>query len=407
MRQLYRLRKQECVCFVLLLFLTLAVFWLNWAIGASIASPGHLAHELQSPPNSPQEWGIQTWIPMKYRVLFYWIVKGTWSTLFPQSGAIGFYGVFIFWSILLFYASLIAFYFFLRTLDFSRSTSFVGCLLFLASPPVTLAYLHVHTREDPLAYFLVVLAMVAVFKSKVVLVSLISILASLTRETTLIVPLVYLLVSGDSLRRRFLVFAPPVLSTLVLRILLGFVAYNPFFGSIRNIEYPVETVCFLFMTFGVLWLPSFIRLRDMRKQECSPSYAWRVLISSAPVALVLVMGTHVTLARAIENRISFLLFPWIIPLALHWFRANTGRIRTLAASRFYQAFAFFIFTFLSVALIYIQVDKPAFMWHFGAFYNRYWLLLGYVHLLITLTMIVPLWLVTSISRLRKLCVGGI
>jgi hypothetical protein len=183
----------EMSYFIILFILMVSVFSLNCVLNGSIASPLHLARELESPRAAPQDWVLQTQIPMKYRALFSWIVRGTWMSLLPNSGANGFYATYLCWSFVFFYAAVIALYYWLRMLDFDKLLSFLGCILFLGSPPVALAYVWpVHTREDPLAYLLVILGIIAVFRSEVTMVVIISMLGGLTRETTLIVPFVYL-----------------------------------------------------------------------------------------------------------------------------------------------------------------------------------------------------------------------
>lgn len=408
----YPIKKSEFAYFTGLLFLTLILFWFNSFIGGSIANPENLAIVLDSPLQSPHVWGLQTWPVFKYRLLFRWIVQGTWFILFPHDDAVGFYYVYVFYSFIFFYASLVSLYFFLKILDFSESASFAGCLLFLLSPPITLVYMApVYTREDILAYFLVVLLMIAIIKLKPLLISILLVMAGLVRETMHILLPVYLLVSKDSLQRKIWVCIPPFLSTVVLRIVLGYggmsdYIHNPFRWSVVNIQYPFETISFLFITFGVLWLPSLTRLKNALQKDFPPDYAWKSLIKSAPIALVLILGPCIILARPREMRITYLLFPWIIPLALDWFRLNITRIKILLTNKFYWVYILFILTFFSsitMVLVYIRHNNPVLLEHFlGQFYDKYWLVLGFIHLLLTLTIILPLYLTWSKSLSKTL-----
>lgn len=395
------LRRSEFVYLSFLLILILALFWFNSRIDGSIKNPESLAVELESPLHSPQDWGLQTWPVFKFRLLFKWIVKGTWQILFPQGGAIWFYRVYLFYSILFFYATIVTFYLLLKMLNFSSLFSFVGCLLFLASPAVALAYLYpVHTREDPLAYFLVLLGILAIIKSRSLWISAFSVIGQLVRETTLILLAVYLLLSRDSLRKKILVCLPVFLLILFLRIFFsgaGMVCYisNPFTWSKHNIQYPLETVAFLFLTFGFLWLPALVRLKEMWLEGLPSSYAWKGLIRSAPIALIFILGTCLVLARPREMRISFLAFPWVIPFTLDWFRVNIKCLKGVVTQRLY-----WVYTIVILSLLFL-LHNYIFASFYDKFWLKYWLITSFIHLSITLVIVLPLCLRSKGCLLAK------
>jgi hypothetical protein len=293
---------------------------------------------------------------------------------------------------LFFFATLVALYYYLRILEFSKSASFTGCLLFLASPPVTLAYLFpVHTKQAPLVYFLVILGMIAVLKAKPVLLILISVLAGLTKETTLIVPFVYLFFAEGPLRKRLLICLPSVLSVLGIRILLGFETYNPFVDSVRNIQYPVETVTAIFLVFGILWLPGLAKFRNMWKRRFCLTDTWKIVVMSAPICFVLIIGTDILLARAHEIRILFLYFPWMIPLALNWLWTNVSGIKPLLQKWSYWVYTTSVFLVLFPLFVYcIYNAHGVSMWGLGAFYSDPWLIIGSIHLFVTAVVILPI-----------------
>lgn len=398
------LRKSEFVYWGLLLILVLVLFWFNARIGGgSIKNPENLAEALASPLQSPQDWELQTWPVFKFRLLFKWIVKGTWQILFPQGGAIWFYRVYLFYSILFFYATVVTFYLLLKMLKFSNSLSFVGCSLFLISPPAALAYFYpVQTREDPLAYFLVTLGVLAVIKSKSLWVSVLLIIGQLVKETTLILLPVYLLLSRDSLTKKILVCLPVFLLILFFRIFfssagMGVYMENPFICSKRNIQYSLETILFLFLTFSFLWLPALLRLKDMWLEGLSLNYAWKVLIKSAPLALILILGTSLLLACPREMRVSFLAFPWIIPFALDWFRINIKYLKRIIRQRLYWVYTIVILTFLSVGTLVLLNIGNSHSYsknlenYFDPGYDK-WVITTFIHLFITLVVVLPLYL---------------
>ena len=386
------LKKTEIAYFVVLLVLLLLVFGLNAAAGSTITSPRNMATDLASPADSPQDWSIQDWAVVKYRALFRLIVRGTWSALFAPTDAFAFYAVFVGWSFLLFFGTLVALYFYLRALEFDERTSFVGCLLFLASPPVLLAYKYpVYTREDPLAYFLLVVGLIAAFRSRLWLVSVISAAAALTRETTLILPLAYFLSAEESWRKRIFVWVLPIIAFVGIRIVWGLVVGDSFASSILNFQTPGETITFLFCVFGVLWLPYLSGLVARWRKGVFPNHAWKVITLSGPIVFVLVMGATLTIARAREIRISFLLFPWAIPFALDWFRTRSdfflAQIRKLDC----WALTFSALALLAAVTVYLDFAHRDLMTRFLAdFRNGYWLFLGTVHLAAAFAIFFPL-----------------
>jgi hypothetical protein len=386
-----RITKTELVYFAVLFLLLLAVFGLNGIAGGTITSPRNLAIDLASPPDSPQDWNVQDWALVKYRALFRLIVRGTWSTFYTPNDAWGFYVVFVTWSFLFFFCTLVALFFYLRILEFDQRTSFVGCLLFLTAPPVLLAYKYpVYTREDALAYFLLVLGLIAAFRSKSIWVSVISAAAALTRETTLILPLTYFLTAQEPWRKRILVWVLPVLAFVGIRIVWGFVVGNSFESSKLNFQTPGETLAFLFCVFGVLWLPYLLGLRDRWQQGVFANHAWQVLTSSGPIVFILVLVATLAIARAREIRILFLVFPWAIPFALDWFRRNSNYLKAQTGKLSYWLRTLAILGLLSAVVLYFDFAQRAWMTAvFADFRNGYWLVVGTVNLSITLAVFLP------------------
>ncbi|MBI5651231.1 MAG: hypothetical protein HZC40_12430 [Chloroflexi bacterium] len=385
------MRRIEFLFFIVFFFLLVAVFALNIIAPGTITSPAHLAIDFASPPDAPQTWAVADWVPTKYRALFRWIVQGTFALFFTPNDANGFYWAFVFWSFVFFYADLIALYFFLRLLNFAEKFSFAGCLLFLISPPVLLAYKYpVYTREEPLAYLLILLGLIAIIQAKPVWIAILGFFAGLTRETTLILPLTYWLTAHDAWRKKILVMIPPIIAVVGVRVLLGYQTYDPFEGSRYNFETPLQSIAFLFMIFGFLWFAFALRLcKRWRDSNADP--AWRMLIATAPIVTLLALGTHIAFARAREIRISYILFPWVIPLALDWFRANQDRLRAQIRNPIYRASVCAIFATLSIAIFAFHLTQPELMrLHLADFKNGFWLFLLSVHLTASVALFAPL-----------------
>lgn len=380
---------------VSILFLALgAIFWLDAQVTSALSSPSHLATDLGAPPASPQAWTVQHNVPTKYRVLYRWIVQATCAWLCAPDDAPGFYRAFFFWGYIFFAGTLAALYYYLRALDFTARWAFAGGVLFLVSPPVAFAYKYpVFTREDPLAYGLVLLGLLAMFKQNPRGVALAATLGALTRETTLIVPLVYAVAARAPWRVKVGVCAPPLIAALGIRVALGWASYDPFVDSIYNFETPWQTLAFLFCVFGFLWLPYLLQMRALARAPQFASDAWRILGRTAPLILALVLGTHLVLARAREIRIAFLLFPWAIPFALAWFHARRAQLGAWVRRPTTWVLTLAGFGLLTSAVVFTKRAFPGAYGYLADFNNNHWLILGNLHVFVTLVGVVPLlWL---------------
>ena len=387
-----RITKTELVFFVIFFLGLVAVFKFNMIAGGTITSPRDLAEGLASPPDAPQLWSIQDWSTVKYRALFRLIVQGTWSLLAAPNDAWSFYVIFVAWSFIFYYAALVTFYFFLRELNFDSKSSFIGGLLFLILPPVLLAYKYpIYTREDPLAFFLVVLGLLAIFRSNLLAICVIALAAALTRETTLIMPLAFVVAAKQPLWKRLLVGAVPVAALIGIRLAWGNTVPDSLNSSILNFVTPFETIAFLFCAFGALWLPYVSNLIQRWQKADAGNYAWHIIISSAPIVLALVIISTLAISRAREIRITYILFPWAIPLALDWFRRNASYLQSLWAKWSYRIFACGVFGFVALVGIVARLTQPDLMRAYLAdFVNGYWLVLGAIHLSITLAIFLPM-----------------
>jgi hypothetical protein len=392
-------KKIELVYFAVLFLILALIFAFNMWAGGTITSPQTLANDLWAPPDSPQDWQVQNLALVRYRAVFRFIVRGTWSLLFAPSDALAFYATFVTWSFVFFFCAVITFYFYLRTLDFDRRTSFVGGLIFLASAPVLLAYKYpVFTREDPLAYWLVLLGLIAVFQAKPWWMSAIAVIAVLTRETTLIVPLAYFAASDDPWRKKLVVCLPPAFGLMSLRLLWGGEMGNPFESSQLNFLFPWETLAFLFCTFGALWLLYFAGMRE-RWRSATQTRGWKILTRSGPLVLLAVLTSTLVISRAREIRITFILFPWVIAFALDWLKNHSADLRALIARPVFWFFAAIILTTISASVLYLHLTHDAMLRYYLAdFKNGYWLVIGTLNLSALLALLVPLFHRSSLTQ---------
>jgi len=322
-----------------LISLVTSVVYVNlYLTGSSLSSSEALAYELVG---EAKNWPVREWIeqwmwqqesPYKFRILGKWLVWITFHALeTPVMGETAvknlFYQIFIVWGWLWLIATVISLYVYLKWLwqDLARSsawwTATLGSVLFLTAPPILMAFkFPVHTSpNDLLGYFFMVIGMMAIVTRHSFVLCIISSIAVFCRETLLLLPFIYLITSDDKWLKRLLLSSFPVITWVTYRI-VWWEAYVPSTGAYHNLLYPYETLGFLFLIFGGLWLPGLAGFFQFK--TALTLTRWQPLIKSFPMACLLVLGFNLMFARIREIRISFVLFVFILPLALWWVSQN-------------------------------------------------------------------------------------
>lgn len=339
----------------ILVLIALVLFFKHISNSNSLLSSStNLAQLLSSYANRPQDWACGDWACFKYRVLFRWVVSLTCFVLTPNVTPGIFYWVFVFWSFICTCGTILLIYFYLRILGNSCNWSFVGSILFVISFPILFAYNYpIFMREDPLAYLLVVLGMIATIKDRPFLMIIASMFGSLTRETILIIPFVYFVTSQRPIHQKCFYAFMPILGFIAIRLALGYNHYNPLSKGQQfwyNIGHPVETFFFLFLSFGFMWFLALSQWLHWWKRRHDTPHSTNALYKSAPWAFLLILLTNVFMAMVRENRISFLLFPWIIPLATFWLKSNYIYFKNWVLNNDLFPYLFIFIVLLGIAL---------------------------------------------------------
>lgn len=317
----------------LIVVTSIALFYFsNHCLDGYISSPASLARELKSPESQPYRYDLSYEAPFKYRLLFSFIVKATYTSLSVQDDSAFFFYVYKFWSVVFYTTSALAMFWLLCYLGFSGFYSLLGSVIFLSMPPMLLAFtLPVHTREDTLAYTLLFLGLIAMLKKKQGLFLFIALVGAITRETLLLLPLLYFVfVRGISFGRKLIICGLPVLLWLSVRLVWSPETYDVWLGLKWNLANLQQVGGFLLITYNVCWLSFLIHLyfyrQNMHEVADKPvGFFYR----TAPFTVLVVLVT--TFAGGIFNeiRLLYLSAPWIIVLFLDFIRNNTSRFRNI------------------------------------------------------------------------------
>jgi len=338
-----------------LLFVTFFVFLGSISYeGSNLASKKSFAREIQSPVDNLMKWELGNKPPYKYRALFRWIVKGSWTIMFKGNND-RLYHIYIFWNFIFLAGTVFLLNHFLNILGFSQNYSIFGSLLFLACPAIFMAFsLPVHTREDFLGYFLLTLGLIFTVKKKLITMTLVAVLGVFCRETLLILPFYFLFFSDTpKFYKRILIAAIPIIVWVCFRIIYGLESYDYWEGFRWNLENLEQVAGFFFITFGALWLPFFVNLLKL-KTLCREvnNAGFRSLLKASPWVLSLVFVMTFLGGIFNEIRLMFLIFPWVIPLSLLFFRKYYGFIKIYFTQRNYMIFIVILSTFTIYAIIW-------------------------------------------------------
>lgn len=357
---------------ILLAIVSTTFFVSNVLINGSLNHKLNLSGELKSPADSLYQWKISQEAPFKYRVLHRVIVGGIYQILSNDRNNNELF--FTTYRIMAFIFHLLAiciFYYFLSQTHL-KIYSLPGAVIFALLPAMSLAYnVPVHTREDTLAYSILLLGLVSILKNKPAWILAFSILGLLCRETLLLLPFVnlfYNLKQKPWIRLSTAAFC--FLVFFAIRIYFGNSNYNHWEGLRWNIQNLEQVIGFAYITFGFLWLPILTSLIDQ-----SNGIAIIPIITPSRLAVtILILITTFVGGIFNEIRLLNLLAPWIIVLALSYFENSKFKesIQLLLKSRWYIIFiltaAIIAVGFAMVILTNgsILIDKSKYQIPYGA-----------------------------------------
>src|SRR5690606_11452172 len=165
-----------------------------------------------------------------------------------------------------------------------------------------------------LGYASIALTLVLVARDQPVGVAIGGMVGATIRETCLLGVLPYALVSRRPWPQRLLAYAPGGVAWLGVRAAQappGGATYDYVgLSTAPTLEWPGEAALYLFATFGALWAAAALRLFADARPPRHPLLSRRVAL----LALVAVASTGWTMGMIREARITYVLFPFVVPL---------------------------------------------------------------------------------------------
>ncbi|MDP7168954.1 MAG: hypothetical protein QF701_14550 [Nitrospinota bacterium] len=313
------------------LFIAVTFFFIN-NYGGSISNAEETLGHLYSTPDDMFNW--KTSLTQSNRILLRILLHGLYNLFdLPHNPQVFWIFFFLFMLILHIAASCLL-YIFLRVLNFDRRLSLIGTGLVAALPGNMFAYAAlVFTRNDMLAYNLILLGLISIAKEKFYWFLLFGILGLLTREPAGMLFFQYSAnqyylkgLKGIISRKSFLTALVVLCTVITVRIIYH---EEPFdrveAGLYFNISNLTESIVFIFITFGPLW---FIGISGYRLvisgTDANEINEHRYFIlKSAPFMIVITLISAFLLAHVREIRVLHISFLWLMVLCLqlievHW-----------------------------------------------------------------------------------------
>ncbi len=351
----------------------------NFVLDGTLNKTTNLSGELKSPPDSLYQWKIADEPPFKYRVLHKLIVSGTYHLVSGlQDNNVAFFIIYKIETFLLHFLAILAFYYFLTQINLSEY-ALVGAILFAILPPLFLAYnVPVHTREDTLAYCILILGLLSIIKNNVFLILLFAVLGVLCRETLMLLPFVNLFFNrNQNIYARLLISACSFGVFFIIRWYYGMEKYNYWEGLHWNISNLEQVIGFGYITFSFLWIPFFFSLIRKKIHAQRQELIYK---SSLAVLLLIIITTFIG-GIFNEIRILYLLAPWVIPIGLSHYKEHRAEIISELISKKFQLYACVILLFMIASTSYVlsivqnylnsQHDIPYTTWIITAAFQLY------------------------------------
>jgi hypothetical protein len=363
-----------------------------------------LAKEIKSPPVAIYRYTLSQEPPFRYRVVFPAIVKSIHTTFYTADDSRGFYVVYVGVSLIFYITSAVAMFWLLKQCGFDNILCFSGCIIYLLLPAMLLAFtLPVHTREDTLAYTLFFTGLGLLIRRDRWVFLCVSIAGALTRETLLLLPLLYLLFAKDErIFRRLFIAGVPVLAWLFVRFGLPQERYDVWEGLTWNLNNLEQVAGFTFIAFNVLWLPFVLHISFYRRHLHYTPQDLRFFYRTSLFTLLVILLTTFLGGIFNEIRLLFLFSPWMIILALDFWKNYREIIKSVFQTRTFRV-VFMVCAVFCATLMFVVLQNREKLIPSGKYSVPYdlWVTLSIVYIFVFLTMIPPSYKVFFLKRRVK------
>lgn len=364
----------------------------------------------QTPPGSLRWPGSWSWHeePFRFRLAFHGVVDGVaYLVGVPLGQSLTTYWMaYVITTLVSVMFAGCATVVFLRAAGCTMRQTLFGFGLWLTLPPIHHAFvLPTQTKEDFVAYGMVAFGLAAIIQQRNGLVVIISVLGALTRETLLVVPMIFALTARVGPLVRFMPLAAAGATLGAVRLAMSAQGYEAMAHFSLNLSRPGILITALAFIFGAAWLFMLPSLKPSSLAEASrcqlkalfgqdegaPALMVERVEKTTVLTVVTLLAVHLLFGRIQETRITALAAPLLILYAARRFDD------TLATSA--KRWVLVALTVLGVLVLGLELMGIASALRtqvnpeIGSFGSRYWWAELYVQLAIAVAIVT--WVLAS------------
>ncbi len=368
--------------------------------GSSLNNEISLAFELSGNAylHLPTDEWIKIWLweqaaPSHYRILGKWVVISFYELIRFAflNNLIAFYWAFVISCFLSLWLTLVLLYYF--TYQIFKENSFFNARLagfiFVSCPPILFAFkFPIHgSPNDFLGYALMLSALISLNLRYFLYFYLSIILSIFCRETNLLVVFVFLFFYSEIHLIKRIVVSILSIALFLLYRWFWYREYNPLQGAALNWYSPYESLLFLFLVFGGLWITAILGFLQLKKYQVNHQ-PFNIIVNAFPWVTLLTILIIALFARVREIRLEFIVFFAVIPLSIYFI--NQIKFAELLNKKYivYSGLTLLCTLYLKLRLIpENQLENEYFLELFNHWYGGFgggWVLITLVYFFIFL-----------------------
>ena len=374
-------------------------------------------HDYKEPELWIDKWFFEQPAPFKYRLLAKIPIFATYKFIvqFGVDKINAIYSSYMIWTNIFIFAFLFYSGKLISALTLALDPSckmdretifYISTLILALSPPVLFAFkFPIHgSPNDFLGYCLISLSLLSLLNQQIGRFVYFVIAGLFCRETNLIVLIPFVFITNISLPKRIAI-STAVFSIFLLYRLGWQGSYKPTSGYLHNINFPFESMLFIFMVFSIFWVLGVLGYNYVRQRPAPHNSLVESINKTFVGVTTLVFLIFFGLARVREIRLEFILFFYFIPYGLVYSIHQWKSWMTIVKS--YKIILVFIITAIftfkaSVELMPADIDTShQLLYRYGNFYGGQgegWRLEFLPYLAITLVVICLITLSTIVTK---------
>lgn len=315
------------LAFMIFMLLSAGIFTMQKNTESGVlVSPAALVMHKRATLKNVLDWQIETGGAQKYQVMFRTLFMKVAKSHPHFTTLEGFFKLYYLANILCLTLAVYAFFLFLLELKIKFKTALLGGCLFLTCFPILFSHqFPVNSRGgDFLAYFFISLILIRVLRDQWKPIFLLCLVGVWAKENVALALIPFLILSKHPIGIRLLTLTAPAIGIFIARHIQGPMQEGYFLktfkqGLHQNYGDLSQTLLYTLLVFGALW---FFALRGYFVSELRQNSRLHKGLFIFGLPLLIFVVYNLTGAYFYENRIFFVLFPWVLALCVSYFSST-------------------------------------------------------------------------------------